>query len=122
MPGPYGSVREDGRREKSLAAVGQAIALCGLPTHRNHAATVTRSAWAGGPKGCNVARDGIRDPLPGLFARPAGRNASGQVGNVRAEAGPVFGWLDDHQILVHFSKSSLVNPACFRILPTSQCG
>jgi len=38
MPGPYGSVREDARREKSLAAVGQAIALCGL------------LGWACGPR------------------------------------------------------------------------
>ena len=30
MPGPYD--REDGRCEKTLADVGQAIAWCGLPT------------------------------------------------------------------------------------------
>src|SRR5205823_3982306 len=70
-------------------------------------------------KGGNMERDGKRDTLPCLFPRPANCNTARQVGNICTKPRSIFGWLDDHQILNHCFRSSLVSPACFRILSIS---
>src|SRR6266568_3484104 len=71
-----------------------------------------RNGFTMQPHAFDVKLNRLADELPRFFQRPARRDTTWKVRNVRTVASA--GWFKEHGVLVHFS------PACFSmiVLPT----